>query len=284
MTTRFGVMQMSSLKTLDRDPFETLLGMSGGYVLDFTNPTFAAFFRETVGIDIYSAKYEFIGDSKAKRLRGFWEVESDPLVGKVLSELLEYWSYKNPAPDPADKARFERCQSIVAKLLGRQVTQKDSEAQFLDRDLSGVSLSQLKIDQTILPILEARFAEAKRCMQAEAPLAAIFLCGSILEGVLLGVACANPRDFNQAPNSPKDAVGKVRPFPEWTLAQLIDVACELGHLKLDVKKFSHALRDFRNFIHPFQQMTSRFNPDRHTADICLQVLKAGIASLSGQRN
>jgi len=36
-------------------------------------------------------------------------------------------------------------------------------------------------------------------------------------------------------------------------------------------------------IHPFQQMSSRFSPDRHTAAICLQVLKAAIASLSGQR-
>ena len=178
--------------------------MSSGYVLDFSNRTFAEFFRETAGIDIYSSKYEFNGDSKAKRLRAFWELESDPLVGKVLAELIEYWAYKNPEPNPADHTRVERCRSIVAKLLGRQVTQKDSEDQFLHRDLSGVSLSIVKIDQSVLPILEARFAEAQRCIQANAPLATIFLCGSILEGLLLGVACANPQQFNQAPNSPKD--------------------------------------------------------------------------------
>ena len=98
-----------------------------------------------------------------------------------------------------------------------------------------------------------------------------------------GSRLANPQRFNQAPNSPKDMAGKVKPFPEWSLVQFIDVACELGYLKLDVKKFSHALRDFRNYIHPYQQLSSRFAPDQHTARICLQVLKAGIASLGGQR-
>ena len=73
-------------------------------------------------------------------------------------------------------------------------------------------------------------------------------------------------------------------FPDWKLAELIDVACELGYLRLDVKKFSHTLRDFRNYIHPYEQMSSGFSPDKHTAEICLQVLRAAIASLSGARD
>ena len=274
---------MSSLKTLEKEAFEELLGMSGGYVLDFSNQSFAAFFRETASIPIYDAKYAGYGDSKAKRLRAFWESEGDPLVGKVLAELLEIWAYKTPQPSATDARRAEYCRATVARLLGRQVKPKDSESEFLERYMSGVSLAGVKIDPNLVPILEARFAEAKNCLQAKAPLATIFHCGSILEGMLLGIACMNPQQFNQASSSPKDATGKVKPFQEWTLAQFIDVACDLGHLKLDVRKFSHALRDFRNYIHPFQQMSSRFNPDRHTAEICLQVLKAAIASLSGQR-
>jgi len=275
---------MSSLKTLDKEPFEQLFGMGSGYVLDFSNRTFASFFRDTVGIDVYTPRYEIHGDSKAKRLRAFWELESDAIVGLVLAELVQYWSYKNPQPQPADHACAERCRATVAKLLGRPATNKDSEQQFLDRDLHAVCLANVPIDPAILPILESRFVEARGCIRADAPLATIFLCGSILEGLLLGVACANAQQFNCAPNSPKDQSGKVRPFQNWSLAQFIDVACEVGRLKLDVKKFSHALRDFRNYIHPFQQMTSRFSPDRHTAEICLQVLRAAIASLSGQRS
>jgi hypothetical protein len=40
---------------------------------------------------------------------------------------------------------------------------------------------------------------------------------------------------------------------------------------------------FNNFICPNQQLTCGFAPDRHTAKICLQVVKAAIASLAGQR-
>lgn len=274
---------MSSMKTIEKEVIEELLGMGGGYVLEFTNQSFAAFFRETVRLSIYDNKYAVHGDSKAKRLRAFWEIESDPIVGKVLGELIEIWAYKKPQPTPAETANADRGRAIVARLLGRPAKPQDSESEFLERDLSGVSFAGVKIDPNLLPILEARFAEAKSCLQAKAPLATIFHCGSILEGMLLGAACANPQQFNQAPSSPKDSLGKVKPFQEWTLAQFIDVACDLGYLKLDVRKFSHGLRDFRNYIHPFQQMSSRFNPDRHTAEICLQVLKAAIASLSGSR-
>lgn len=165
----------------------------------------------------------------------------------------------------------------------QEVKDYESEDQFLKRDYSTASLQNVPIDPDLIPILDARYQEAVRCLNANAPLAAIFLSGSILEGLLLGMACANPQRFNQAAGSPKDLAGKVKPFPEWSLAQFIDVACALGYLKLDVKKFSHALRDFRNYIHPYQQLSSQFAPDRHTAEICLQVLKAGIACLSGRR-
>ena len=116
------------------------------------------------------------------------------------------------------------------------------------------------------------------------PLASIFMCGSVLEGLLLGMALANPQKFSQAAASPIDRnTGKVKQFQNWKLAELIDVSCELAYLGLDVKKFSHVLREFRNFIHPYQQMSQNFSPDKHTALICLQVLRAAIASLSNVR-
>ncbi|MFC2113580.1 hypothetical protein ACFLTA_09960 [Bacteroidota bacterium] len=117
-----------------------------------------------------------------------------------------------------------------------------------------------------------------------APLAAIFLSGSTLEGVILGVASQSPKVFNQAESSPKDKTGKVKSLSNWTLSNLIDVACEIGLLKEDVRKFSHSLRDFRNYIHPFQQVSSRFNPDEHTAKICWQVLKTAIFQITNNKS
>jgi len=268
---------------LERECLEELFGMSSGFVLDFSNRTFSEFFREAAGVDIYASKYAVNGDSKAKRLRAFIASEPDPIVGRTLSELLEYWRYKTPQPNTKQAALHERARQVVGRLLGKAARPVDSGLDFLKKDFGPVSLQKIPSAGPLAPILEARLAEAMRCLQAGAPLAVIFHCGSILEGLLLGVASANPQQFNQAPNSPKDKAGNVKQFHEWSLAQFIDVACEIDHLNLDVKKFSHVLRDFRNYIHPYEQLSSRFSPDKYTAEICLQVLKAAIAALSRQR-
>ena len=274
---------MSSLKAIEKRVFEDMFGMASGYVLDFSNNAFAEFFRETVNIDIYAPKYAFNGDSKAKRLRAFWETESDSLVGKVLSELLEVWQYNASRNGQAvDSPQYKQASIIVAKLTGKQPDPVASEQEFLHRHYQNISIMNLSIDPNLIPVLESRLAEAQHCLTS-APLASIFLCGSILEGILLGVALQKPKEFNQASNSPKDKDNKVKPFHEWSLAQFIDVTHGLGALKLDVKKFSHELRDFRNYIHPYQQLAYKFTPDKHTAEICLQVLKAAIADLSGGR-
>ena len=86
---------MAKLKSTDQLKLEKLFDMSGGYVLDFTNATIQQFIRNNAGVDIYSDKYATYGDSKAKRLRAFWEIESDPIVGKIISEMVEHWrTYK----------------------------------------------------------------------------------------------------------------------------------------------------------------------------------------------
>ncbi|HYL91024.1 MAG TPA: hypothetical protein VEU32_19900 [Burkholderiales bacterium] len=274
---------MSSLKMLERECLEELFAMGGGYVMDFSNRTFSEFFRESARIDIYADKYAKNGDSKARRLRAFVELEPDSVVGKTIADLLEYWRYKTLQPTAKETALAERVNHVVQKLLGKPVQQKDSAEEFLKQSYGALSLQKIPTTGPLAPILESRFSEAVRCLKADSPLAVVFHCGSILEGLLLGVASANPQEFNQAPNCPKDKAGAAKQFHEWTLANLIDVACEVGYLKLDVKKFSHALRDFRNYIHPYAQMSSGFKPDKHTAEICLQVLKAAIASLSGDR-
>ena len=153
------------------------------------------------------------------------------------------------------------------------------EDDFLNREFKDISLDKLGLDSVITETLNTRFEEIKKCLNAKAPLSVIFLAGSTLEGVLLGIASKNPKEFNQSKAAPKDKEGKVKSFYDWSLSNYIDVASEIGFLKEDVRKFSHALRDFRNYIHPYQQVSSRFNPNDQTARICWQVLKAAIFQL-----
>ncbi|ERM61449.1 hypothetical protein AB6D70_12555 [Vibrio splendidus] len=159
-----------------------------------------------------------------------------------------------------------------------------SESDFLSREFSGFSISDLGLDPNVTDVLNKRLDEIEKTYNSEAYLSTILLAGSSLEGIFLGLASSNPRAFNTVKSSPKTRDGKVQQFHDWTLAAFIDVAKDLELIQLDTHKFSHTLRDFRNYIHPYQQMSSGFTPREHTAKICLQVLKAVIMEISQNIN
>lgn len=158
-----------------------------------------------------------------------------------------------------------------------------NEEEFLNHDYS-INLENLPIDSLILPILKSRLSEIEKCLQFDIPLSAIFLSGSTLEGVLLAAAVKRPREFNQSKAAPKNKDGKNKQFYEWGLKDYIDVSYEVGALRKDVKEFSHVLKSFRNYIHPYEQMSSQFYPDLNTAKICFQVLKAAILQITNFLN
>lgn len=275
---------MSSLTATDKKYLEALLDMGGGYVLDFSDPTFSEFFSG-FKIDIHSTKYQTYGQSKAKKLRAFWEQEEDKLVGRVLSDMIDAHRVDCELNDkPIKQSVMDQCTAIVGRLTGSAPTPDvDTEGAFLEQEFGKVSFDRMPIEDGIKPILEARLREASKAMKAGAWLSVIIMCGSILEGALLGVALGDPKKFNKCSSSPKDKDKKVLPLLDWKLVDLINVAHSLELIKLDVKKFSHELRDFRNYVHAWQQKSSGFTPRKHTAEICLQVLKAALADLSGSR-
>lgn len=275
---------MSTLTDIEKRYFEKLFGMGSGYVLDFSDATFSEFFARHK-VQIHSARYQTYGSSKAKKLRSFWEQESDAKVASVLSELLDsYEASSELGGTPVDRPVLAKARQIVARLRGEKSSTTPAETlnDFLEREFTIPNVQNLPIESLVVPIIEARLREARTALKAGAHLSVIFLCGSVLEAVLLGFAQRNPAKFNQAKGSPK-AGDATRPFHEWSLAQFIDVATEIGLLKPDVRKFSHGLRDFRNYIHPYQQLASGFSPDEHTAKVCFQVLKAALANVAGTR-
>ena len=133
----------------------------------------------------------------------------------------------------------------------------------------------LKLEHRIGEILSNRWDEAQRCMDAKAHLAATIIMGSILEGMLLAVLREFPNDGSCRKATPRDKKsGKVKKFNDWSLSEMIDVAYEAGWIDLDIKKFSHSLRQFRNLIHPYEQMKENTSPDEDTNEIVWQVVQA----------
>lgn len=110
---------MSDLTAKERRKLETYFEMSGGYLLDFSNNTLAQLVDESVGIELYSDKYEIGSGSKANRMRAIWDLEANQLVAKLISDIIEDDDDKKLL-DPPHKERNQELKNhclLIAKRL-----------------------------------------------------------------------------------------------------------------------------------------------------------------------
>jgi hypothetical protein len=171
---------------------------------------------------------------------------------------------------------------LDAEELAKAAPAPDEDS-FLERRFAeDLRIDELGLDVVITGFLQDRVDEAQACPRDKVSLGTIILLGSTLEGLLLAVSLQYPKAFMSSSAAPKDRSGKTKQLHEWTLSELINVAQNLGVLDVDVGKFSHVLRDFRNYIHPYQQMSEKFRPDQHTVDICWQVFRAAYSQLKAR--
>lgn len=105
---------MGDLSFIEKRKLEDLFGMESGYCLDFSNRTFADFFVDVVSIDIWDGKYSRGSGSKANRMRAFWSVEPNYLVGRVISALLDYMIEPT---DVAGQRKYDEGRQIAERLL-----------------------------------------------------------------------------------------------------------------------------------------------------------------------
>ncbi len=114
---------MADISNVEQIVIEDLFEMETGYVLDFSNRTFRNFILGSVQIDIYDEKYNYQSGSKANRLRRFLKEESNQVVGKLLSDLLDYWELSRQSTDPvseSDHHKYEQIQQLIAQLRESQ--------------------------------------------------------------------------------------------------------------------------------------------------------------------
>ncbi len=241
----------SGLDNRTRVKLESLLDMGGGYVLDFSNRTFADFVVGSVGFDPYE-RYADRG-SKANILRALWAREEPEVVARLNVELLEHWDTINTLEDRTPTGGHQQLYvELLAQFSGTgSGTQPDLD--FLNEQRTPVDLNALPVALTARDVVKARLDEVENCMQAEAWLAVVFLVGSTLEGLLQELAMANASTYTADAAAPKRKE-KTKPLKEWTLAELIQVSRAVGFLGEDVLKHADSVREFRNYIHPRQQL------------------------------
>lgn len=120
---------MANLTTVDMALIDSIFGMYGGYVLDFSNARFAAFFNRDLRIDIYHERYAIHGQAKGRRFRAFLEMAPDVDVVRALEAL---WEYREASlldrgeTETVPNAR-QRLSSLLVKLGGKTLP-SDSNA------------------------------------------------------------------------------------------------------------------------------------------------------------
>jgi len=123
---------MSNLTAREKARLEKLFDMGSGYVLHFSDSTIATFFYDVADIDIHDKKYCGNGVSKAKKLREFWRLESEYLVGKSIKAMIEeaeeklfassgFLTPSDTEEDNENKQLVEACKAIATRLLSGQV-------------------------------------------------------------------------------------------------------------------------------------------------------------------
>lgn len=109
---------MSDLSGSERRKLEKLLGMSSGYVLNFSDRTFSDFFDE-YRVEIDAERYRVRGTSKANRMRTFWEQDSNYTVGRVIGGLIDYAGDEQCYGDSSPNL-IEDCRKTAQRLLSDQ--------------------------------------------------------------------------------------------------------------------------------------------------------------------
>ncbi|NKF94869.1 hypothetical protein GO290_01946 [Ralstonia solanacearum] len=109
---------MSDLTAFERRKLEKLLGMGSGYVLNFSDRTYAEFFVD-YRVEIDAAQYRTGGDSKAKRMRTFWDIAPNHTTGRVIEGLIAYGTQEDCFGD-SSSALIDDCRQIAQRLLADQ--------------------------------------------------------------------------------------------------------------------------------------------------------------------
>lgn len=146
---------MSNIRAIDMMFIEEILEMGSGYVLNFSDRTFAHFFAEELNIDIDAEVYKRNGTSKAKRLRCFLQSVDKPTLIRTLEKLWEYREAVrlNTGSEESVKNANGRLMTLIGQLQGHSSAPpsfQQAPVQAFNREI----VSQLKNDLIALSQLE----------------------------------------------------------------------------------------------------------------------------------
>jgi hypothetical protein len=129
-------------------------------------------------------------------------------------------------------------------------------------------------DHRIRVIIERDYGEIQRACIAGCWKSVIILSGGATEAILVDLLQADSRapTASKAPKNPD--------VTRWDLNDLINVGVELKLVTPGVEKLSHAVREYRNLIHPGNEVRNKLTFNAEEARIAVEVVHMLHRSLS----
>ena len=122
-------------------------------------------------------------------------------------------------------------------------------------------------DPALKQYIERDYAEIQRAFIAQCWKSVIILSGGIIEAILTDLLLHNSARAVGTASAPKQ-----RDITRWDLADLIKVAVELDLVSAGVEKLSHSVREYRNLVHPGNELRNKLIFDAEEAKIALEVV------------
>jgi hypothetical protein len=122
-------------------------------------------------------------------------------------------------------------------------------------------------DAELRKVVERDYAETQRAYIAKCWKSVIILSGGAIEAILVDRLLqdvARARSASKAPKGPD--------ITRWDLADVINVCVELGLVSPGAERLSHSVRQYRNLVHPGNEVRNRLTFDAEEARIALEVL------------
>ncbi|MCX8794108.1 nucleotide-binding protein [Vibrio parahaemolyticus] len=116
------VCYMADLTTLEKKKLERYFGMESGYFSNFSNNSLELFVAEHLSIEIYDEKYNLGSGSKANRVRALWQLESNDVIAKFLTAVMEQADFEKDNSysytGNTNETLKQECLEIIARLQG----------------------------------------------------------------------------------------------------------------------------------------------------------------------
>lgn len=155
-------------------------------------------------------------------------------------------------------------QSLIAMVLGKLKAAIDTSESTPITETRDFSFAR---EVELSKILERDYSEIQRAFISKCWKSVIILSGGAIEAILTDLILQNSASARSASKAPGET-----DITKWGLADLINVSVELDLVSSGIEKLSHSVRDYRNLIHPGNEIRQQLTFDAEEAKIALEVL------------